>query len=139
MYKIEKTQYGVRLTFDGFMRAAEMTEWVAESRKIVPTLGGTFGVFVDMRTLKPLPPDSQAAMQEGQKLYKQAGMQRSVVILNSATTTAQFIRIAKETGIYEWERYVNAAATPNWEQAGIDWLVKAADPSQDAVPAGTKA
>ena len=45
-------------------------------------------------------------MQEGQKLFKNAGMERSVVILSTAMVTMQFKRIAKETGIYEWERYI---------------------------------
>ncbi|MBN1489140.1 MAG: hypothetical protein JXA69_04415 [Phycisphaerae bacterium] len=121
------------------MEAAEMTQWVAESRKTVPTLSNAFGVFVDMRGLKPLPANSQNEMQEGQMLFKQAGMQRSVVILSSAILTAQFKRIAKETGIYEWERYINAAATPNWEQIGIDWLVTAADPDQTPAAASAKA
>ncbi len=49
----------------------------------------------------------------------------------------QFKRIARETGIDQWERYINASATPNWEQVGIDWLTRAADP--DAKPAGAVA
>ncbi len=68
-----------------------------------------FGVFVDMRTLATLQPDAQQAMQEGQLLYREAGMQRSVVIVNSAVLAMQFKRLAKQTGIYEWERYLNAA------------------------------
>lgn len=137
MYKIEKTGYGVKMTFDGFVTAEEMAQWLAESKKRIPSLGTQFGVFVDMRTLKPLATDSQAVMQEGQKLYKQAGMRRSVVILNNAVTTIQFKRIAKDTGIYEWERYINAAATPEWEQAGVNWLTRAVDP--DLKPAAAVA
>ncbi len=91
MYKIEKTRYGVKLTFDGFIQAAEMAQWLAQSGEVVPTLGARFGVLVDMRSLKPLPKDAQAVMQEGQKLYKQAGMQRSVVILNDALRRRQYI------------------------------------------------
>ncbi|HMV41143.1 MAG TPA: hypothetical protein PK079_09135 [Leptospiraceae bacterium] len=60
-----------------------------------------------MRTLKPLPPESQIHMQEGQKLYKEKGMVRSVVILANTITKLQFKRIAQETGIYQWERYID--------------------------------
>ncbi len=133
MYKIEKKGYGIKITFDGFMTAEEMSQWLAESRKVVPTLGSKFSVFVDMRTLKPLPAEGQTVMQEGQKLYKQSGMQRSAVILNNKVMTMQFQRIAKETGIYEWERYIDASANPNWEQDGENWLTRAVDP--DAKPA----
>lgn len=128
MYKIEVTDYGVKLTFDGFIKQAEMSQWVTESENIVKTLSPGFGVFVDMRGLKPLPQDAEAEMQKGQKLYKECGMTRSVVILANATTTMQFKRIAKETGIYEWERYINASKVDDWEQQGIKWLTDAEDP-----------
>jgi hypothetical protein len=69
-------------------------------------------------------------MEKGQKLFKQKGMERSVVILNSAAITMQFKRIAKETGIYSWERYINAAQEPNWEKKGLSWIEKAVDPDK---------
>ena len=130
MYSIEKKPYGVKLIFGEFIQQPEMAEWVKESEQIIPTLSGGFGVFVDMRTLKPLPQDSQEEMEKGQKLYKQHGMVRSVVVLDNAVTTMQFKRIAKKTGIYEWERYIDASATPNWEKVGEDWIVKAEDPDK---------
>jgi len=89
---------------------------------------GEFGVFIDMRTLKPILPDTQEFMQQGQKMYKLKGMKRSVVILHSSITTMQFQRIAKETGIYEWERYIDASKTANWEKIGIDWIKSGVDP-----------
>ncbi len=128
MYKIEEKSYGVKLTFGDFINKDEMSMWLQESEKVMPRLPDKFGVFVDMRTLKPLPQDAQEEMEKGQKLYKQTGMVRSVVILNNSITTMQFKRIAKKTGIYEWERYIDASATSNWEEVGINWIVKAEDP-----------
>jgi hypothetical protein len=83
-----------------------------------------------MRTLKPLQPDVQAILEEGQKLFKQKGMARSVVILANSVLTMQFKRIAKETGIYLWERYIDSNTNPKWEQTGIDWLAKGIDPDK---------
>ena len=128
MYKIERKDYGVRLTFGDFIKVDEMTNWVEESKTVLGSISGGFSVFVDMRTLKPLPKDSQAKMEEGQKFYKQSGMVRSVVILDNSITTMQFKRIAKETGIYEWERYIDASSTPNWEEAGVKWIVDGISP-----------
>ncbi len=48
-------------------------------------------------------------MEEGQKEYKERGMTRSVVILDSAIMAMQFKRLAKDTGIYQWERYIDAS------------------------------
>lgn len=130
MYKIDKKLYGYYLTFGGFIPKDEMDKWVKDSEKALAGQSGKFGVFVDMRTLKPLPPDSQESMKTGQKLYKTKGMQRSVVILNDSVTTMQFKRIAKETGIYEWERYIDASKTINWEQVGVDWIKDGKDPDK---------
>ena len=54
-------------------------------------------------------------------------MERSVVILDNVITTMQFKRIAQETGIYQWERYIDASSTGNWQKAGEDWIVKGID------------
>jgi hypothetical protein len=130
MFKIEKQEYGYKLTFGGFIEAPEMKQWAEESRKKLVEAPRTFGVFVDMRTLSPLPVDSQEHMQEGQKLYRKKGMTRSVVIVDSAITKVQFRRIAKETGIYEWERYINASAVADWEKVGLDWISEGIDPDK---------
>ncbi|MEN8122374.1 MAG: hypothetical protein ABFS35_18660 [Bacteroidota bacterium] len=128
MYKIDKKEYGFHLVFSDFIKADEMKRWVDDSTKALTTANGNFGVFIDMRTLKPLLPDAQEYMQQGQKLFKQKGMQRSVVILNNTITTMQFKRIARQTGIYEWERYLDASKITNWEKVGIDWLKNGTDP-----------
>lgn len=128
MFKIDKKNYGVALTFDGFIKKDEMQEWVEETKKVVPTLKGKFGVLADMRTMRALPKDSQELMQIGQKLFKEKGMERSVVILNSPTVTMQFKKIARKTGIYQWERYIDASKTTDWEQIGKNWIEKGIDP-----------
>lgn len=128
MYNIEKKNYGYKLSFGGFMLVDEVKKWVADSRQILAPANGKFGVFVDMRTLKPLPMDAQVFMQEGQQLFQAKGMIRSVVILANVITKIQFQRIGKETGIYEWERYIDIESEPNWEQVGLDWIIKGIDP-----------
>jgi hypothetical protein len=128
MYNIEKKPYGFKLTFDGFIKLDEMTKWVEDSKSKLNSAGSKFGIFVDMRNLKPLAADVKSKMEEGQKLYKMKGMERSVVILNSAMTKMQFEKIAKESGIYQWERYINATDNPNWEKDGEAWLTSGTDP-----------
>jgi hypothetical protein len=130
MYKIEKKDYGYKLTFGGFIQPDEMKTWVDESKKALATAPAKFGIFVDMRELKPLSKDAQEHMQEGQKLYKAKGMARSVVILANAITKMQFQRIGKETGIYEWERYIDISSSPDWERIAVDWISKGIDPDK---------
>jgi hypothetical protein len=127
MYRIEKMNWGYRLTFGGSCPVEEIAEWLEESRKILDDQEEEFFVFVDMRTIIPLSREAQVHMQEGQKLYKQRGMLRSVVILSSPVVAAQFQRIAGETGIGRWERYIDASTAPDWEEVGMNWLFKAVD------------
>lgn len=136
MYRIEKVNWGYRLMFGGSCPVEELSAWLDESRKILADQEEEFFVFVDMRTIIPLSREAQVHIQEGQKLYKKRGMLRSVVILSSPVVAAQFRRIAGETGIGRWERYIDASTVPDWEDVGMDWLLKAVDPEKD-VPALT--
>lgn len=130
MYSIEKKPFGYQLTFGGSIDRAELSAWLEESTRLLADAPAAFGVFVDMRSLEPLTDDAQIAMREGQRHYKERGMTRSVVILSSAVLTMQFRRIAKETGIYDWERYINASKEQAWEQSGLRWIVEGVDPDQ---------
>lgn len=131
MYDIKKESFGFKLTFGGFIKEDEMSNWVNESRKNLIGTSNEFGVVIDMIDLKPLPKDSQSKMQEGQKLFKQKGMKRSAVILNNSITTMQFKRIAKETGIYEWERYIDASKNSNYESMARQWVSNGIDPDKN--------
>ncbi|MBN2072251.1 MAG: hypothetical protein JW814_12425 [Candidatus Krumholzibacteriota bacterium] len=124
MFRIEREKYGYRLTLGGNIKGEEMNRWLEESKKILETAKPGFGVFVDMRTLEPLPEESQRIIETGQKYYKKKGMVRSVVILSSDLLTMQFIRLAQQSGIYKWERYINADHVPDWEKVGEKWITE---------------
>jgi len=130
VYKIEKKPYGYRLTFADSISPDEMNAWVDESKKVLVTSPTKFGIFVDMRTLRPLANEARHIMENGQKLYKQNGMERSVVILSSNLTKIQFKNIARDTGIYAFERYIDASSEPGWEQIGIKWITEGIDPDK---------
>jgi hypothetical protein len=130
MYRIETRDYGYKLTFAGSIKADEMKAWVQESKTILAAGSRKFGVLVDMRELKPLIDDARLFMREGQKLYKRTGMVRSSVAVNSPIIKQQFQRIAMETGIYEWERYIDASSVATWERVGLDWIEHAVDPDE---------
>ncbi len=130
MYKIEKKSYGFLIEIGGFIKKEEMERWYEDSLIALADAPEEFGVFVDMRSLKPLPAESQRVMEDGQKHYKEKGMTRSVVILDNLITTLQFKRIAKESGIYEWERYIDASSDSNWKTTGIKWLTDKIDPDK---------
>jgi len=106
----------------------ELREWAADSRAALRDSPDEFGVLVDMRDLKLLNDDEQRVMRDGQQHYQDAGMVRSSVILDSAILTLQFRRLAQDSGIYDWERDINAETTDDWHQQAVDWLVDGIDP-----------
>jgi hypothetical protein len=130
VYKIEKRPSGFLLTFGGFIEKDEMDRWFAESVVVLQGAVAPFGVIIDMRVLQPLRPEVQAVMVEGQKRYMTAGMQRSCVIVANAITAAQFKRLAKESGIYAFERYLDAEQTPDWTKPAVAWVKEGVDPDR---------
>jgi len=130
MYKIESKPFGFKLVFSGSIEIDEMKRWVNDSKKALAGHTGKFGVLVDMRTLLPLKPEVQAAMVEGQVEYKTKGMERSAVALANSIIALQFRRLAQQSGIYQWERYVDGSKEGNWEKVAEAWIVSGKDPDK---------
>ncbi len=128
MYQIQQIPEGFLLTFAGMIDAAEMRDWVSDSRIALAEAPERFGVIVDMRSLRPLPEEAQEVMVDGQGMYKQRGMERSAVAVDNAITAMQFKRLAKRSGIYRWERYISVADTPNWSDVAQAWVTQGKDP-----------
>lgn len=130
MYKIAKNNGGFTLTFGDVIDRQEMERWYKESERALTLCQGKFGVVIDMRTLRPLAKEVQALMVQGQALFRAKGMQRSAVILNDPVLTCQFSRLARESGIYAFERYLDASADANWQKHAEDWVNSAIDPDK---------
>jgi hypothetical protein len=130
MYQIEKKGYGFKITFKGILKETEMENWIKDSQQMLTSQKKDFGVFVDMRGMAPLRKESQKFMEDGQKMFRQKGMKRSVVILDSSITAMQFRQIARSTGIYDYERYINVKEYPNFEKTAMDWLMGGIDPDK---------
>lgn len=128
MTKIEKKDFGFQLTFASNISPEEMAQWVDDSSKALSGQSGSFGVLIDMRDLAPLSAAAKEKMEEGQKLYKAKGMARSAVVVSQGILATQFKLIAQKTGIYDWERYIDASVVTNWENIAIDWLKNGKDP-----------
>jgi len=128
MYNIEKKNYGIKLTFSGFIQETEMAKWYHDFSKILMNMQYEWNVFIDMRYLKPLPKNSKQIMEEGQKLGSKKGVKRSVVILNDPITTFQFKGIAKKSGLNAIEKYIDASKHPNWEKIGLNWIERGINP-----------
>jgi hypothetical protein len=129
VYKIEKTDLGFYLTFAGDMTKDELDKWYEDSKQVLTGQQAPFGVIIDMRTLAPLPVEAQGVMVRGQSMYRSHGMERSCVILDDAITTIQFMRLARQSGIFKYERYIDAAAHRDWLAKARNWVRHAIAPA----------
>jgi hypothetical protein len=135
MYIIETGPHGFTLTFSGSIYAEELERWfIASQKALADRKGRPFGVIVDMRYLLPLGPEARAVILKGQRLFRESGLQRSVVVLKSSAITNQFRQLAKDSGVYQYERYINAAEDPHWPQHALAWLESRIDPDQIPAP-----
>lgn len=128
MFTIEKAPYGLHLIFKGHFPKDEANLWARDAKEAFLGYDGEFCVFVDMREMELMPPESRQNIVDVQRTARKNGMIRSVIILKDKITTLQLKGIAKETGIYEWERYIDADAELNWEEIGLDWIINSVDP-----------
>lgn len=130
MYKIEKTNYGLKMTFTGFVDAAEMSRWDREVREVSRSMEKDFCVLLDLRGMAPLAPDGWEVLQKSHRRAMKAGMARSALVLDDPITTMQMKRLARQTSISQRERYIDSRSTPNWERVVMDWLIRGIDPNQ---------
>jgi hypothetical protein len=128
VYAIQRQRLGYKLVFEGSIEAREMQQWLDDSIIALREPPPSFGLLIDMRALQALTLDSQRLMSMGHQLYQRRGLRRSVVVVQSAGTRLKFVRMAKESGAYQWERYLCAEDTPDWEARGWAWIQGGVDP-----------
>ena len=124
----KRTDYGLRFEFVSPLYIEEAERWAAEIEVETKTMEQGFLVFVDLRQIELLPVEIKQIIFNAQKFCRANGMIRSVVILSNDMATMQLKLLAKKTGIYTWERYIDAAKHDNWEELGLNWLLHETDP-----------
>lgn len=128
MFTIENTNYGLQVTIVGGLDPSDAESWLQRIERALENVERPFGVLVDVREAKLFQQDAQAALKQGMEACAKAGMERATVVLNGAVATLQARRLARETGIASWQRYVDAASDPSWRNKALGWIVHGRDP-----------
>lgn len=128
MFNVEKTDYGMKFTFSGFISEQEMREWARKVGEIARNLPKNYRLLVDMRGMQPLPREAWHVMEKAQQKGMQAGMSRVAVVVDDPITSMQFKRFARQTGMAEIEREIDATVVIDWERVAMDWLIKGIEP-----------
>jgi|CXWL01.1.fsa_nt_gi hypothetical protein len=128
VYEVAAAPYGMRIAYQGFPSAQDVAEMTGDIQRIIAVLPAGWGVLVDMRQNKAFSAESAEMMKQQIEACKRYGMQRAVVILQSAIMALQAKRISNETGILPFIRFIDAGSDPAWEQAAIAWLTRGVEP-----------
>lgn len=130
MYKIEQTEYGLKMVFQGFIDKEELKRCHREVAQLVPKLKKGFSILHDMRGMKTLPADARELQKRSMENAKKAGFGKSTQIADNVIAAMQFKRLSKEAGISDTTRQIDASSVSDCEKVAIDWLVKGIDPDK---------
>jgi len=133
MYKIERKTSGYLLVFRGDLDLETTKEWYAECRKIlVKDDRDSFGVIIDWRDFGIIKPDAQPVMKEAQQYWRDHGMERSAVIIDDPIKKLNLSRVSRQSGHYDWERFIDCTNDVHWFETAKKWVVDGIDPEKDS-------
>lgn len=128
MLKYELTDYGVHFELGGKVTLEEIQEFSDRFHQFLDQTKGGFCVLADFKGVELISSAGKEIIAECQKNARKNGMLRSVVIVKDTVTKYQFKTLARQTGIYVWERYIDASKHKNWEELAFSWLLDGYDP-----------
>lgn len=124
---VTPTTYGYRTEISAPLQAADVKMWTEEIRSVVRGRPA-FSQLVDIRNNTARDEDTTRMIEETMQWVRANGLQRSAVIVASPTLKMQVQRLARNTGVDTYERYLDAASDPQWEQKALAWLERGVDP-----------
>ena len=127
MYAIGFLYCGFQFILAGQVTAQEMQAWMNDVQRHLLSSPKDFGLLLDLRTLAPLSPAATTTLATGIQLCQQRGLRRTAVIVLKRATKLELARLAKESGIDQWERYLSADDTPDWRERGLAWIDQGID------------
>lgn len=130
MYKIERKNFGFKLTFSDFVNSTEINSYIKELKEYLASHNNTFGIMIDMRHMKPLAPDSQQALTDSQKLVANRLTRSATIVQDNAIIKMQFKRLSKQSGVNDTKRFIDASSSTNWERLAEDWITHGIEPYQ---------
>ena len=131
MYKIEETDYGFKIHISGNLSSTETHSWINEFEEMIKTRNSaTFHILLDLREIKDFDSETLNGIEKGLRVFKQRGMERSVLVLDSTFTYLKFKKNYNKSKTTKDQRYLDASTNSYWEQAAGSWLSKGIDPSK---------
>lgn len=131
MFEYYETNYGIKFIFQGFIQLDELRRSSQEVGQLMRRLKKGFGILCDMRGMSVLPPEARELMKRNMERAKHAGSGRSAVIVDDVITAIQFKRLARDAGISETMRQIDASSALDCERVAVDWIASGIEPDKE--------
>jgi hypothetical protein len=131
MHDIEHHAFGYYVRLAGQLTVGELLEWLAVIERTLAEVRPGFGLILDLRALQPLSQNARRMLSRGMQIFQRRGLYRSAVIVHKASTRHEFTRLAKESGVYQWERYFSEEDDLSWISQAEAWITAGTDPDPE--------
>jgi len=128
LYRIDITEYGVKISQSGIIKIEEAVEWAEKMLEILKNMKPGFKLFADMRGIIPAGRDVQDIYSHIQQEFRANGLDKSVIVLDNALSVLQMKKTAKTSGVAKYERYLNSDKNDEWESQAIAWILEGTEP-----------
>jgi len=132
MIKLDDATWGLRIEMQGQPNRQELSKFLDELRKTLPSARSFFGVILDMSGTGLINPEIRDVLVQAQRLLQSRGMVRMAAGLPSGLATSQIKRISSETGIGPGLRCLDTKVQ-GWQLAAERWAVSGHEP-EDSPP-----
>lgn len=129
MYRIRKTSFGFRLTLDGAITVAELTQLKTELPAIFASLKKPFGVIDDIRNVVPFGPEVKTLLEELEIMSREAGLERRAVVYKGPVMKGQASQISFLSKTDDLEMRIDASKVADWNDIALAWVVDGVGPS----------
>lgn len=133
MYTIEKKHYGLRITMGGLYAPGEIAQYVEEKDAALREFEGTYSLMVDLRSAIPPVAEDAEILQQSQARSK-GRLVRQAIVVHSPVVKLRANQLMVSSQISDRTRFINAAASPNWEEIAMNWILYGEEPDPDEQP-----
>lgn len=122
MFKLEQTDFGIKVTIRGLMDVDEANRLRSELVLLVTRQDGDFSALVDVRESIPAEYEPKAMLQHCEEIALKAGMRRMATIFESPVIKGQVQQNAHLSGTAGIARHIDASKVANAEQVALAWV-----------------
>lgn len=126
--RLEVTHFGLRSTVWDPLTVQEERSWLAGIKEQVPTLETFYGQLIDLRGRGVGGLSDPSIVVDAMHYVLAHGLLRSAVVVADPLIAMHVKRLSWDSGVYEWERYIDASVEPDWERLAVEWIDHGIDP-----------